>query len=123
MVEKIIKSGVNILHEPVSISVWRAPMDNDRGIKNLWGQYNNTWQGENFDRIFNKVYSVCAEDNKLIFNGALAGVGRMPFLKYILEYEVYDDGEMKISLSGNVREECVWLPRLGFEFKINKEFN
>lgn len=124
MIESIIKNGISILKEPVSLSVWRAPTDNDGAIRLLWGQYyNNTWKGENFHQIFNKIYDVCKTDNKLTFRGALAGVGRMPFLKYIMEYEVYDDGELKISLSGDIREECVWLPRLGFEFKFKKEFN
>lgn len=122
MLERIRKNEEDILKEPVSISVWRAPTDNDRTIKNLWGHY-NTWEGENFDRIFNKVYSYSINGNKLSFDGALSGIGRMPFLKYIIEYEFYDDGEVKMSLSGDIRKDCVWLPRLGFEFKLKKEFN
>ncbi len=122
MIESIMKNGEAMLKEPACISVWRAPIDNDRIIKNLWGHY-NTWEGENFDRIFNKVHSVSLDNNKLVFNGALSGIGRMPFLRYSIQYEVYTDGELKILLNGDIRDECVWLPRLGFEFKLKPEFN
>ena len=122
MIEGIIKNGQDILTAPVQITVWRAPTDNDRSIKMLWGHY-NTWQGENFDRIFNKIYTFGLKENKLKFCGALSGVGRMPFFKYILGYEFFEDGQITISLSGNVRSDCIWLPRLGFEFRLSKELN
>lgn len=119
---KIIKNGINQLVEPVKLSVWRAPIDNERNIKNKWG-HPNIWQGENLDRIFNKVYSFENNDNFLTFEGSLAGVGRMPFLKYKIMYEFFKDEEMKINLNATVSDKCIWLPRIGFEFKTIKENN
>lgn len=37
------------------------------------------------------------------------------------EYEFFENGSVNITLSGKVRENCVRLPRLGFEFKAIKE--
>ena len=41
----------------------------------------------------------------------------MPFLRYNMNYEFFENGEMKIKLDVKIRENCIWLPRLGFEFK------
>lgn len=117
---RIIKNGVNQLAEPVRLTVWRAPIDNERNIRNKWG-HPNTWEGENFDRIFNKVYSFNSESNKLSFKGSLAGVGRMPFLKYKISYVFSENGEMKLQLDATISDRCIWLPRIGFEFKTNKK--
>jgi len=117
---RLVKNGVEQLTEPVQMSVWRAPVDNERKIKEKWG-HPNTWQGENYDRIFNHVYSSEQTECGLTFTGSLAGVGRMPFLYYTLSYQFGVDGQMKIETSVKVRENCMWLPRFGFEFKLIPE--
>ena len=60
-------------------------------------------------------------ENTVEYSGSLAGIGRMPFLKYNLKYEFFENGSVNVTLSGKVRENCVRLPRLGFEFKAIKE--
>ncbi|MBR5613994.1 MAG: glycoside hydrolase family 2 [Clostridia bacterium] len=112
----IIKNRKEQLVEPVRLSVWRAPIDNERNIKAKWGHL-NIWEGENFDRIFNRVYSFESSEDSLIFEGSLAGVGRMPFLRYTICYEFCKSGEMRVKLDAKIKENCIWLPRLGFEFK------
>lgn len=116
----IVKNGVEQLVEPVKLSVWRAPIDNERAMKIKWG-HPNIWEGENLDRIFNKVYSAVNNSGVLEFCGSLAGVGRMPFLRYTLSYEFCACGEMKVSLKAQIRENCIWLQRLGFEYKTLRE--
>lgn len=112
----IVKNKKEQLACDVCLSAWRAPIDNERGVKTQW-QWHNDWEAENLDRIFNKIYSCSLEDNKLTFEGSLAGVGRAPFFRYTLTYEFTKCGKMNINLSGSIRENCVWLQRLGFEFK------
>lgn len=103
------------------LSVWRAPTDNDRRIKSQWGYLNNDNQsGENFNRLFNKVYDCKLEGNSITVTGSLAGVSRLPFFRYTCVYRFFDDGSIDVNLSGTVRENCIWLPRLGFEFKLPK---
>ena len=116
----MLKNGVEQLAEPVQMSVWRAPVDNERKIKNKWG-HPNVWEGENYDRIFNHVYSSELTEGGLTFTGSLAGVGRVPFLRYTLSYRFDVSGEMKIDIAARVRENCMWLPRFGFEFRLNPE--
>lgn len=112
----VVKNGENQLVAPVFMSVWRAPLDNERNLKALWG-HENVWEGENYDRISNRVYSYSCDGLKLTFEGSLAGIGRMPFMHYNLTYTFTDDGKMRMSLKGKVGDKFTWLPRFGFEFK------
>ena len=116
----LIKNGKEQLLAPVKISAWRAPTDNDRNIKHKWGWY-NTWEGENLNRQFEFVYDCKLNANIVMVQGALAGVSRTPFFDYTVKYTVNKDGEIKVELDGKVKEDCIWLPRLGFEFKLPYE--
>ena len=119
------KCGKEKISEPVKLSSWRAPTDNDRNIKSQWGWY-NVWGGENLNRQFEMIYGCSLYKNTVTVSGALAGVSRTPFFKYELSYTVNSKGEIKAELNGKVKENCVWLPRLGFEFKIpceNSDFS
>jgi len=116
----IVKNGAEQIIQPIKISAWRAPTDNDRNIKSKWGWY-NIWEGENLNRQFEMVYDCKLTDSTVAVCGALSGVSRTPFFRYTLKYTVNADGEIKVELNGKVKEECIWLPRLGFEIKVPYE--
>ena len=105
------------LIEPSGLSYWRACTDNDNRLKNLWLNI-DIWQGENLDCVFTKVYSTEIKGNKLIAVCSAAGVSRAPFFRYTLTLEFFADGSIKVELDGKIRENVIWLPRLGFEFKL-----
>lgn len=113
----IVISGEEQLLEPAKLSYFRAPTDNDRNIKMYWDR-TNIWQGENFDCVFSKIYSCEVSLNKAVFTASAAGISRKPFFNYTLEYQFFDDGSVEVSLNGKIRENVIWLPRLGFEFKL-----
>lgn len=117
---RICKNGVDKLLSPMKITAWRAPTDNDRKIKEKWGHISSS-KGENLDRIFNNVHDVTRKENEIIICGSLAGVARMPFFQYKLTLSFFNGGKMHVHLEGNVRENCIWLPRLGFEFETPEE--
>lgn len=77
MLESVRRDGKELLAAPCQLSVWRAPTDNDRNIKAKWGWY-NIWEGENFNRLFTKVYEVKTEGKEVKVKGSLSGVSRMP---------------------------------------------
>ena len=118
---QIIKDGKAQITEPVQMTTWRAPIDNERNVKVKWG-HPNIWGGENMDRsLFNYIYSAEQKDNQLTFVGSLSGVGRTPFLRYEIQYTFWTDGEMQIEMTGKIKERCFWLQRFGFEFKLPVE--
>ena len=116
---QVQKNAEDLLAEPMKLTVWRAPIDNERNAKSSWGHY-NTWSSENLDRTFNLLKEITRQDNVISVTGSIAGVGRMPFLQYTLNFVFFNDGVMRIDLSSKVRENCVWLQRLGFEFAFVK---
>lgn len=116
-ITSVVKNGTELLTDRVKLTVMRAPTDNERNIKNSWYKYTGSWYAEGFDKVFNKCYSCTCEDNNVIVKGSLSAVSRMPFFKYEVVYSFYADGTVNVNLNGEIREDCVWLPRLGFEFK------
>ena len=117
---KIQKDGKDLLLQPMKLTAWRAPIDNERNMKAKWG-YSNNWEAENLDRTFNLLKEIKCQDNVISVRGSIAGVGRMPFLQYVIEFAFYNEGVMRVNLSANIRENCIWLQRLGFEFGFLKE--
>jgi hypothetical protein len=105
------------LLEPVRLTFCRPYTDNDKEMAPLWYLV-NIWQGENLDRLFCQVYDVKVQGNRIEVVASAAGVSRKPFFRYRLVYHFFADGSVHLQLDGTVREDAVWLPRLGFEFKL-----
>lgn len=118
----IKKNGKEHLGDTVKLSAWRAVTDNDTHMKALWGFY-DIWQGENLDRQFEKVYDCSIENGVITVSGSLAGVSRKPYCRYTMNVTVNAKGVISYDLNANIREDTVWLPRFGFEFKLNNQFN
>ncbi|NCB93365.1 MAG: DUF4981 domain-containing protein [Clostridia bacterium] len=118
----IWKDGKNILIREAQLSVWRAPTDNDRRIRNQWGLYEDNMMGWNMNRQFSKCYSFSwskeGDEIVVVTKGSLAGVARVPFLYYQVVYTIKSSGELHVETEADVNEETVWLPRFGFEYVI-----
>ena len=113
----IVKNGEEQLFAPIKMSALRAPIDNERKEKGKW-YWCCAYETENLDRQSDKIYDVSVEGNELVVKGALAGVSRTPYFRYTIRYSVSADGVLNVALDGKIRENCVWLPRFGFEIKV-----
>ncbi len=116
----IVKNGEEQLKAPIRITAMRAPIDNERTKKEEW-YWSGTWQSENLDKQFDKVYDLTLNGNEVTVRGSLSGVSRTPYFRYEVKYSVMADGTIKVSLNGNVKEKSDWLPRLGFEIQTPYE--
>lgn len=104
------------------LSAWRAPTDNDRNIRRKWGYlFGDNMSGENLNRVCSKVYDCRVEGNTITVDGSLSGMSRKPFAHYTAVYSFFDDGSIKVDLSAKIREDCIELPRFGFEFSLPKD--
>lgn len=112
----IVKNGEEQLEAPIRLSAMRAPIDNERRIKSKW-YWHNIWEGENIDKQFDKVYDCTLNGSEITVSGSLAGVSRTPYFRFTTKYFVDKNGTIKVTLDGTVKENCMWLPRLGFEIK------
>ena len=117
MFSSIIINGEEQLAGVSRLSYYRAPTDNDRNVRALWDR-TNIWQGENLDCVFTKIYSCRVDNSRVVFDASSAGVSRKPFFRFELSYEFYENGSVTVSLGGKIRENVIWLPRLGFEFEL-----
>lgn len=113
----IVVNGKEQLADRFYLTSYRAPTDNDKGINVRWARV-NIWQGENIDCQFTKVYNCEIKDGKIVANCSLAGVSRVPYFKYTQTVSIYENGKIDFEVSGNVREDTVYLPRFGFEVAL-----
>ena len=118
--DSMVVNGEELLCEPVKLSAFRAATDNDKRMIFRWAK-KDEWQGENLDYQFTNVYNAKIVNNSIVADASIGGISRVPFFKYKLKLTVYSNGQISYSLNGEVRKDTVWLPRLGFEFKLNKE--
>lgn len=123
----VLKNGKNLLEEKVQMSVWRAPTDNDRHIKNQWGLFDGNNAGWNFNHLMDKCYEVTWEETEqgiqVQSRGALAGIARWPVAWYTVTYLVDKAGVLHVDTKADINKYkgMVWLPRFGFEFKVPYE--
>ena len=116
----MVVNGEELLCEPVKLTAFRAATDNDKRMIFRWAK-KDEWQGENLDYQFTNVYNVKVSNGSIVADASIGGISRVPFFKYKLKLKIYTNGQISYSLNGEVRKDTVWLPRLGFEFKLNKE--
>lgn len=105
------------LHGKPQLTAFRAPTDNDRGIRHRWMQLDE-WQGENLDKSSVKIYDCAVINDRIVVHGSLAGISRTPLLRFTQQVHIFADGKIDFSLSGDIRTDAFWLPRLGYEFSL-----
>lgn len=109
--------GEELLRAPVEFSAFRAMVDNERQMNELWYR-RTTWRGENLDENFNNIHSIALDGDDLVVEGVLAGISRRPYLRYTLRFDFSASGELRLTLDGTVDETVNYLPRLGFELPL-----
>lgn len=117
--ESIKRDGKELLMSESEITVWRAPADNDRHVKKIRGLYEDNMCAYNMNRQITKVYSVDLYGSEIRISGALAGVARLPFIKYTAIYKFFTDGTVGIKIEADVADYIkTYLSRFGMKFKF-----
>lgn len=111
--EHFEREGQTIFDEPVRLSVWRAPTDNDK-------EDSAGWEEANYHKVWNKIYRCDRDENTIFVEGSLAGISKMPFLRYAVTYTFGSDGKVNVSLRAKRKASDKFLPRFGFEFLLPK---
>ena len=113
----ILVDGREQLAQKPVLTAHRAPTDNDRDTRYMWMQLDE-WRGENLDKSFVKVYDCKVEDGQITVKGSLAGISRAPLLRFVQQVRIGNDGTVAVQLSGDIRKDAFWLPRLGYELAL-----
>lgn len=117
--------GKEQLASPLRLTTWRAPTDNDRHVRKLWGmsENDNNWCPGNFDLTATKVYEVRVEGNRILTRASLGAPARTPYFRFVQEMAFFTDGTIRITLDGEKKATLsdIPLPRLGYEFSVPRE--
>ena len=121
MLLDVVSNGASLLKEKSGISVWRAPMDNDRNIKWKWMRYK-------FHTAALSCYCAKAEmteDGRGEFKVdlSLGGASMPPIAQIELTYTVSKNGVLNVSHKVKISEssDMPFLPRYGMTFVLDDE--
>ncbi len=100
----------------LKLNLWRAPIDNDRNL--LW-----RWNAAFVRQAQSNVKKYAVKGNTLSFKSAVGGVCYRPYMEMELRYTFYKEGvEMEVAYEITHPEFFEFLPRVGFTWKLDKEY-
>ena len=119
LISSIVGNGKELITTPLSPTIWRAPLDNDRYVKQQWIK-------DGFDRMRVRCKDCCvteiAQDHicvsALLSMGAVA---KRPALQLNVTYRFDRGAGVAVSSKVEVTEGLKFLPRFGFRFHMPAE--
>ncbi len=117
----MISNGRQLLASDMRPTVWRAPTDNDRRIKNGWREAGYESFNVNCDSI--AISGLSDKEITVTANYTLGESANLPFLRIKTNYTVYAVGGIRVSThatreSFNFQKQSPYLPRFGYEFMM-----
>ena len=129
MICDIVKDGQSL--GGMNLTLYRAPTDNDRNVKNFW----NSWR---LQKARFEPREIKVENNKIVAKGKISSIVICPFADCTFEYEFFNDS-VKIGIDYKISEHfgsvyansvklqekeemACEIPRIGFEMKEDKSF-
>ncbi|WP_339233710.1 glycoside hydrolase family 2 TIM barrel-domain containing protein [Paenibacillus sp. FSL R5-0517] len=103
------RNYVELLAEPTTFTIWRAPLDNDMYVM-------HKWRAENVNRSWMKVYH--CEWNRaangsisILVSFSIGGFSRYPAVRGETIWNIHSNGEITIQSKVQLREQIEFLPR------------
>ena len=116
LLDSIQSAGKELLSSPVTPTIWRAPTDNDRAIKNLW--YSDFYDKMQIHCYRCLMRSADAKHFSVVSEISMGAPAKKPIIKMDLKY-VFVRGEgVSLEFDVKVDKEKAFLPRFGVEFKM-----
>ncbi len=121
MIKSIVHAGKEMLCQSSEISVWRAPIDNDRNIKWKWMRY----KYDSAKLFCSEADAFVNSSNEGVFKAKvrLAGASVPMILESEICYTVKRDGSLEVTQNVKRSENSYmpYLPRYGMDFVIEDE--
>ena len=113
--------GRELLRQPMSFQVWRAPTDNDRNIQ-------NTWRRAGYDHLKTRVYhtAVREENGACVLESAISLVPEQtlaPMIRADVCWTVQSDGRVHLETRVRVEEAAPYLPRFGIRLFLSESID
>ncbi len=119
MLAGIADADREYLAEPMKLQIWRAPMDNDRIVKNDWikdGLKNTIQMLESWAVLENTE-----ECFSILFKVKLGAAPKRPAVFADVTYTVKGDGKLNVNTDVTVREDVHQLPRFGVQLVLPED--
>lgn len=118
--ETIRHNGVDLITEPVTLNLNRAPLDNDT-------PYTEQWENIGIYRLKQKTYSAALVENNtekavVEVRMSLGSYTFDPAFRGTMTYTFLADGSVLINVDGNATEGIEVLPRIGLQFTMPEGF-
>lgn len=112
--------GKNLLLTPMEYTVWRAPIDNERGRR-------HQWQDRGYDRAYTRVYDCKCDQSgtgvEINVDFALVADTKVPDIRATAKWMINSAGEIDVTTVVAVDERAPWLQRFGLTFSMDKSFD
>ena len=108
--DKMTVAGFQLLDQPLSFNIWRAPTDNDRNVRRQWSDFG-------YDRIIVRGYETEAEmqngDCVLTTRFSIGAIYLENLVKGTVQWRITPGGAVTVSVKADARENMPFLPRFG----------
>ncbi len=104
--------GDLILAKPMTLNIFRAYIDNDCYVKDKWTPFHG--YGQAVDRVER-------QGDRRVYSGRLLKNHWKPVMRYAISIEPFAGG-VDVTLRYDVGEYIDYLPRIGFEFAVDKKY-
>ncbi|MBN2221780.1 MAG: beta-galactosidase, partial [Vallitaleaceae bacterium] len=112
--------GENLFLKPMEFNIWRAPVDNDRNIR-------NEWEKAGYHRSVVKVYQSnftnTEKEVKIEVDLAILAVHIQHIVDLKVCYSIDAKGKLGIEIKGKRNVDMPFLPRFGLRFFLSKDYD
>lgn len=112
--------GKTYLSDPIEVSIWRAPTDNDRKVK-------YEWMSAGYDDVSMRCYGTKVNKTSAYLeiktDYSLVTPYRAPMVKGELVWHVYANGTIHVTLKGDKQPDLPFLPRFGLSMKLPRSLD
>ncbi len=120
LIEQIYYNGRKMLDSPVIPTIWRAPTDNDRNIR-------NTWEAQGFNRMDIHCYSCMAslnDEGAVVVDASLSlgAVALAPAVRLDVKYTIGEVAGIIVETKACVGDSVAFLPRFGYRFTTTEGY-
>ncbi len=117
---EMVSGQRTLLTQPMEYNIWRAPTDNDRGIR-------TRWEGCGYDRVVTRAYAtdvyVGVGEVTLCTRLSLAPIFIRRVIDIEAEWIVHSDGRIESTLHAERPSFLPFLPRFGIRMMLPKEMD
>lgn len=118
--ETMVYGNQTLLMQPMQYNIWRAPMDNDRVIKNEWYRAN---YDQTVIRAYDTEYKIDGDFLKIQTQLSISAVYTQRILDIDAVWKVNQNGQIDVHLAVKKAPEFPMLPRFGLRLFLPKEMN